>query len=217
MGRCFYLVSFIVLAIAVSMAVIDMNREKFYVFDPDVLHKVAAEAAVMNITVKEKVKRITNELAKIYPDYIDTHEEWMFNVAGGAMGHMTLLHCSITEYLIIFGSAIGTEGYSGRFLSDDYFTIIEGEQWSYYAGELDARVFKPGDVNLMPRGTSTGYKMPGKAYALGTSTFRLSSPPVAPHRTIFLFFIYHFFSLTFQTTLDPLISNTRAGHDDFRK
>ena len=174
MGRCFFFLSAVVLAIAIVFAVIDVNREQFYVFDPDVLHKVAAETAKMNISVKAKVHRITTELAKIYPKHIDTHEEWIFNVAGGAMGQMTLLHCSITEYLIIFGSAIGTEGYSGRFLSDDYFTIIEGEQHSYEVGELEARIYRPGDMNLMRRGVATGYKMPGKAYALGTSRFPIN-------------------------------------------
>lgn len=172
MGRCFFFLSAVILAIAIIFAVIDVNREQFFVFDPNVLHKVAAETAKMNITVKEKVHRITDELYKIYPKHIDTHEEWIFNVAGGAMGHMTLLHCSITEYLIIFGSAIGTEGYSGRFLADDYFTIIDGEQHSYTVGELEPRIFKAGDLNIMPRGVSTGYKMPSKAYALGTPFLR---------------------------------------------
>jgi C-8 sterol isomerase len=165
-SRCLYLLSFVVLALAVITAVIDVNRDSFYVFDPDVLHKVAAETAKMNITAQEKISRISHELHKIYPQYIDLEEEWMFNVAGGAMGHMTLLHCSITEYVIIFGSPIGTEGFSGRFMSDDYFTIIEGEQHSYYAGEIQARIFKPGDRNLMPRGTATGYRMPVPTYAL---------------------------------------------------
>lgn len=181
MGRCLHLISAIVLIVAVAFAVIDFNRDSFYVFDPDVLHKVAAEAAAMNITSEEKFHRIAVELHKIYPQYIDLDEEWMFNVAGGAMGHMTLLHCSITEYVIIFGSPIGTEGFSGRFLSDDYFTIIEGEQWSYYAGEVTARVFKPGDRNVMPRGHATGYRMPGKTYALG-SYFR---GPVSPRSLYF--------------------------------
>ena len=52
----------------------------------------------------------------------------MFNKAGGVMGVMTLLHTSITEYIIIFGTDIGSEGFSGRFLANDYFILLEGEQ-----------------------------------------------------------------------------------------
>ena len=79
---------------------------------------------------------------------------------------MTLLHSSITEYIIIFGSPIGTEGHSGRFLAEDHFFILEGEQWAYGPGPLARLVFRPGDCHVLPRGHAEGYRMPDRCYAL---------------------------------------------------
>jgi C-8 sterol isomerase len=140
-----------------------MNR---YVFSPEVLHGVAKEAIASRPTTEGKVELIRSRLMEIYPGHVRPENEWVFNIAGGSMGHMTILHASINEYVIIFGTPIGTEGYSGRFAADDYFMILEGEQWAYDEATQKKEIFRPGDLHVMPRGVARGYRMPDHCYAL---------------------------------------------------
>src|SRR6185312_7218627 len=128
-----------------------------YIFDPDVLHQVARSSVEEGGSLGDKIARIRRDLDARYPGHVRHEDEWVFNIAGGALGQMTILHASITEYVIVFGSPIGTEGYSGRFLADDYFVILEGEQWAYGEGDEGRLVFRPGDRHHLPRGQARGY------------------------------------------------------------
>lgn len=117
------------------------------------------------------VSDLLDELVKVYPDLdlqtdFQNKREWVFNNAGGAMGSMYIIHASITEYLIIFGTGVGTEGHSGQHTADDYFHILKGEQRAYCAGDLEATYYRPGDVNLMPWGVVRQYGMAPESWAL---------------------------------------------------
>ena len=130
-----------------------------FIFDPHVLHESAKRAIADGGTLRDKVARIRGDLGERYPGHIRPEDEWVFNIAGGALGQMTILHASITEYVIVFGTPIGTEGYSGRFMADDYFVILEGEQWAYGEGDEGRLEFRAGDLHHLPRGQARGYRM----------------------------------------------------------
>jgi C-8 sterol isomerase len=135
-----------------------------YVFDPDVLHGVVK--GVIGQPLPDMIAALRRELGERYPGHILRNSDWIFNHAGGAMGQMLVLHASITEYVMIFGSSVGTEGHSGRFYAKDYFYILEGEQWAYAEGDLERRVYRPGDLHVLSPGTAEGYRMPDRCYAL---------------------------------------------------
>ncbi len=135
-----------------------------FLFDPNVLHQVARGA--LGRPMNEMVKKIAGELAERYPGHINPEPPWVFNNAGGAMGAFALLHASIREYIIIFGTPIGTEGHSGRHTAEDYFIILEGEQWAFQQGAFEREVYRPGDMHVLPRGEAKAYRIPESGWAL---------------------------------------------------
>lgn len=148
-------------------------QDQWYVFDPPFLHQVAKDAITTHPNnLDGMIQHIVTNLTTTYPASSDVivinpnTSEWVFNNAGGAMGAMYIIHASITEYLIIFGTPLGTEGHTGLHTADDYFHILVGEQWAFKPGSLEMERYQPGDVHLLPRGVAKQYKMHEGCFAL---------------------------------------------------
>ncbi|TFK48994.1 ERG2 and sigma1 receptor-like protein [Heliocybe sulcata] len=155
----------------VTCSWLDTIKDRWYVFDPTSMHQLAQAAIATNPgNTRGMVDYIVANLTQTYPSSqiaINTDKsEWVFNNAGGAMGAMYIIHASITEYLIIFGTPLGTEGHTGLHTADDYFNILHGEQWAFAPGALEMERYTPGMVHYLPRGTAKQYKMHEGCFAL---------------------------------------------------
>jgi hypothetical protein len=130
-----------------------------YLFDPDTVHECS-------LTGLDKPKpamfdAIADALDAEYPGRIDRTQPWIFSNAGGAMIQMKLYYASIFEYLMIWGTPIGSEGHSGRHAVGFWDTVIDGEMWYYGEGQFEKRVYRPAD---------RVYVGPGQARAMNFTT-----------------------------------------------
>ncbi|KAK8110885.1 uncharacterized protein PG998_007342 [Apiospora kogelbergensis] len=168
MARLFtYLAVLVGLLSSLIYFVVEQNADAYHIFETDHLHDLAKRGiAAHGNDTRSIVRYITAELHAMHPDHVNLDEEYILNNAGGAMGAMYIIHASVTEYLIIFGTAVGTEGHTGRHTADDYFHILTGEQWAYTPGEFLPEVYPAGSMHHLKRGTVKQYKMPEACFAL---------------------------------------------------
>lgn len=135
-----------------------------YAFDPEVLHQVARTA--VGKPHDAMVQTVVDGLTEEYGELIQP-QDWIFNCAGGAVGVMKLLHASLSEYILIFGSAIGTEGFSGRYRVGIHDFMLSGEMWTYTDDRIDTRVVsRPGDAAYLSPERVKGYRLPEGGWML---------------------------------------------------
>jgi hypothetical protein len=115
-----------------------------YIFDPLVVHECAM-TTLDKPTKPEKFDAFAEAMAAEYPGRLDLDQPWIFSNAGNAMIQMKLYYASVTEYIMIWGTPIGSEGHSGRHAVGFWDTVIDGEMWYYGEGQFERREYRPGD------------------------------------------------------------------------
>ncbi|CAI8019928.1 Sigma non-opioid intracellular receptor 1 [Geodia barretti] len=127
-------------------------REKSYVFTPEDLASITTD--VLNETPggghDEVFGAVEAVLRDRYPAHIlpPSQMEWIFINAGGWMGSFYLLHASLTEYVLFFGTAVDTSGHSGRYWANVSDTVISGEFRQWKEGTTESVVYVRGDTLL---------------------------------------------------------------------
>jgi hypothetical protein len=78
--------------------------------------------------IQQAFQKIASELQEHYPGHIlpTKHREWVMHKYSGMTLSMTILHASLTEYVLLTGSALDTDGYLGThaILKLFYYTLI---------------------------------------------------------------------------------------------
>jgi len=127
-------------------------------FSPEALHAVAR--AAVGLPHDKMVRQIGDDLARLYPGHIETRPNWMLSLAGGVMGIMTVLHGSLSEYVLIFGTPVGSEGFSGRYRIEIHDFMLAGEMWTYTESDFaQRRVYRAGDAAVLPRREAKGVRI----------------------------------------------------------
>ncbi len=129
-----------------------------YIFDPAVIHEIGKKG--VGLPPEEMVPVIMNELAAAYPGHVAKEAKFIFSIVAGITGIMTVLHGSLSEYIVLFGTPVGSEGFSGRYGLDIYDVVISGEMWTYTEENfLRREVHRPGEMAALKKGQAKGVKL----------------------------------------------------------
>ncbi|XP_074547266.1 sigma non-opioid intracellular receptor 1 isoform X1 [Halichoeres trimaculatus] len=150
-----------VFAAAAVLAVLLLQHwiaTKQYVFNKEDIAKLAKQyAGEFGQDHEQAFSKVVVELRKRYSGHIlpDEDLQWVFVNAGGWMGSMCLLHASLTEYLLLFGTAVDTGGHSGRYWAEISDTIISGTFRQWKEGTTKSEIYYPGDTIVHGVGEAT--------------------------------------------------------------
>ena len=135
-----------------------------YIFDPEVIDECAM--AGLGHPKPEMFDVIAREIEKRYPGHIGHDQPWIYSIAGGAMIQMKLYFASLFEYVMIWGTPIGSEGHSGRHRVAFWDTVIDGEAWYFAEGQFEKRVYMPGDRIFVGKGQACGMNFTDGVWAV---------------------------------------------------
>ncbi|KAK5575440.1 hypothetical protein RB653_006573 [Dictyostelium firmibasis] len=123
--------------------------------DPKVLHECTKKG--VGLPIDEAFEAIHKELSKHYPQFIAAKRNWLLFNGGGAMGQMCVLHASLSEYLIFYGTPLYSQGHSGRYLMDVYDFMIQGTTKQFFPGKFQSIDFPAGKFSYLPMMVAKGY------------------------------------------------------------
>ena len=125
-----------------------------YIFEPRDLQRIVRMH--LDAPLSERFDRIADTLQAVYGEHVRRQPHWIWSNAGGIMCSMNTLHVSPTEYMVFCGTAVGTEGHSGRHRAELFDVVINGELRTFKPDQFEATALGAGDMAHLPRRTTNG-------------------------------------------------------------
>ena len=136
-----------------------------YIFDPATIHEIGKKAVGKAHEEQERI--LGEELERAFPGHINRDQPWIYSLAAGATGVMKIFHASLTEYVLFFGTPIGTEAFSGRYLLDIYDVVTAGDMWTYTDRNFRTKtITRPGEMAHLRRDEVKGFRLPDGCWML---------------------------------------------------
>ena len=146
---------------------------KAYTFRVPDLERIARsslDSGLSLTTPSQRMEHVLKELVHAYPGLIATDTDWIFLHSGGWMGAFKLLYASLTEYVLLFGTAIPTDGHSGRYWANITDILLTGQFRQWIEGEVEPIVHLPGASVPHPAWSVSGVQWEGGSWMLEHAT-----------------------------------------------
>jgi len=155
-----------------------------YIFEPTDLQRIVKMH--LDAPLGERFDRIAETLHAVYGEHVHRQPEWIWSNAGGIMCSMNVLHTSPKEYLLFCGTAVGSEGHSGRHRAELFDIVINGELQTFKPEQFKAATLYSGDMSYLPRRTTNGSHLGKECWLLEYARGNIASLfPFALGDTIF--------------------------------
>ncbi|KAL3861752.1 hypothetical protein ACJMK2_007775 [Sinanodonta woodiana] len=143
---------------------------------------------------------------------MDIHECW------GMDGSICILHASLTEYVLFFGTGINTSGNSGRYWANISDTILTGSFRQWKEGELKSTVFGPGEtvyhywgeVSAVEWTAQTWMVEYGRGFIPSTLGFALADTIFSTQDFVTLFYILRVYSKALLLEAGTALTDVKA-------